>query len=283
MNTSPNKPQTQLDHYTGDEISIADLFNILKSQWKLIGGLAITGCLLAFSITLTIPKLYQAEVLLQIGRAGPANAHANINPVDIETPSSVAQRLNSKGFFNRIAKNIDPSFSVRAFEIAKTKLLRLEVRSRTPETAVAGLQKVLLTLSQDHDPIFEDVKKNLELARISTEKELNALNGSLRGINETALNLSKQNSRDAVLSLLLIQTQSQLAEQRLALLNRLASLEILLSPQNLVKTSPVEPIEVTTSPVYPKTTLILVTAFLAGGLTGILIAFVRSAVREQSR
>jgi uncharacterized protein involved in exopolysaccharide biosynthesis len=48
--------------------------------------------------------------------------------------------------------------------------------------------------------------------------------------------------------------------------------------QRLYKTTAIEPIQVSTSPVYPKTTLAVLIAALCGCFAGVMVAFLRNAL-----
>lgn len=271
----PQDPrQAQPAYYADDEISLIDLFNILREQWKVIAALALAAPVVALAVTLAMPSLYQADVLVQIGRIGNAGA------ADIEPPSTLAQRLNSQGFDGRIADKVDPSFSLKAVEIKNTKLLRIEGRATSPNSAKTGVEQTLQLIEQDHKEAIEAARKNLSEALLATSAELKSVTQALERLNQAVISFAGDRSGDAISSLLLTQTQSQLTSQRIALLDKVATIETLLLPQNLSATRAVEPIQVSSAPVYPKTNLVLLIAFLAGGFAGVLLAFLRNALKK---
>lgn len=273
----PQDPrQAQPAYYADDEISLIDLFNILREQWKVIAALALAAPVVALAVTLAMPSLYQADVLVQIGRIGNAGAGA----ADIEPPSTLAQRLNSQGFDGRIADKVDPSFSLKAVEIKNTKLLRIEGRATSPNSAKTGVEQTLQLIEQDHKEAIEAARKNLSEALLATSAELKSVTQALERLNQAVISFAGDRSGDAISSLLLTQTQSQLTSQRIALLDKVATIETLLLPQNLSATRAVEPIQVSSAPVYPKTNLVLLIAFLAGGFAGVLLAFLRNALKK---
>ena len=275
----PQDPrQAQPAYYADDEISLIDLFNILREQWKVIAALALAAPVVALAVTLAMPSLYQADVLVQIGRIG--NAGAGAGAADIEPPSTLAQRLNSQGFDGRIADKVDPSFSLKAVEIKNTKLLRIEGRATSPNSAKTGVEQTLQLIEQDHKEAIEAARKNLSEALLATSAELKSVTQALERLNQAVISFAGDRSGDPISSLLLTQTQSQLTSQRIALLDKVATIETLLLPQNLSATRAVEPIQVSSAPVYPKTNLVLLIAFLAGGFAGVLLAFLRNALKK---
>ena len=277
----PQDPrQAQPAYYADDEISLIDLFNILREQWKVIAALALAAPVVALAVTLAMPSLYQADVLVQIGRIGNAGAGAGAGAADIEPPSTLAQRLNSQGFDGRIADKVDPSFSLKAVEIKNTKLLRIEGRATSPNSAKTGVEQTLQLIEQDHKEAIEAARKNLSEALLATSAELKSVTQALERLNQAVISFAGDRSGDAISSLLLTQTQSQLTSQRIALLDKVATIETLLLPQNLSATRAVEPIQVSSAPVYPKTNLVLLIAFLAGGFAGVLLAFLRNALKK---
>ena len=277
----PQDPrQAQPAYYADDEISLIDLFNILREQWKVIAALALAAPVVALAVTLAMPSLYQADVLVQIGRIGNAGAGAGAGAADIEPPSTLAQRLNSQGFDGRIADKVDPSFSLKAVEIKNTKLLRIEGRATSPNSAKTGVEQTLQLIEQDHKEAIEAARKNLSEALLATSAELKSVTQALERLNQAVISFAGDRSGDPISSLLLTQTQSQLTSQRIALLDKVATIETLLLPQNLSATRAVEPIQVSSAPVYPKTNLVLLIAFLAGGFAGVLLAFLRNALKK---
>ena len=282
MNQNTQTPldprQAQAPYYADDEISLIDLLNALREQYKVIATLAIAAPIVAFAATFAIPSLYQADVLIQIGRA--AGAGAGAGAADIEPTSTLAQRLNSKGFNRRLSGEVDPSFSLKAVEIKNTRLLRIEGRATSPQAAEKGVEKALFLISQDHDPIVQASRQSLLAGLAGAREELKTTSAALSRINDTVIRLAGSQKQDAITSLLLTQTQSQLTDQRIALLEKISSLENLLLAQNLSNTRAVEPAQVSDGPVYPRTPLVVVIAFLAGGFMGVLIAFLRNALKK---
>jgi uncharacterized protein involved in exopolysaccharide biosynthesis len=84
---------------------------------------------------------------------------------------------------------------------------------------------------------------------------------------------------DPISALLLTQTQQQLFQQQSVLKEKVATIKAGIAEQNLYKTTAIEPIQVSTSPVYPKTRLAVLLAFLSGGIAGVIVAFLRNALK----
>jgi uncharacterized protein involved in exopolysaccharide biosynthesis len=83
---------------------------------------------------------------------------------------------------------------------------------------------------------------------------------------------------DPISALLLTQTQQQLFQQQSVLKEKVAIIESGIAEQRLYQTTAIESIQVSTSPVYPKTRLAVLLAFLGGGIAGVIVAFFRNAL-----
>jgi uncharacterized protein involved in exopolysaccharide biosynthesis len=270
--------------YPDDEISLLEILNILREQWKWVVGLAVLAPIIALAVSLTIPSLYQAEVLLQVGRvpSGSGSGSAPVSSVDIEAPSQLAQRVSSGGFAVRLKDQVHDSFSLKVVEVKNTRLLRLEARADTPEKAREGLEKSITLIQADHSEAVRDARKSVEDAIRNAREELQSVTRSIEQLNKSVIAMTPAR-QDPISALLLTQTQNQLISQRIELVNRLSALESALSAQNTQLTRAAEPIQAGSTPVYPKTQLILVIALLAGGFAGMLMAFLVNALKNAKK
>ena len=93
-----------------DEISLIDLLRILREQWQWIVGLAVVSPLVALAICATLPKQYEATVLLQIGKlSGSGSGSGSGSSADIEPQQNLIERVNSGGFDSRLEGAIGSS------------------------------------------------------------------------------------------------------------------------------------------------------------------------------
>ncbi len=266
-----------------DEISLLDLFDILRKQWRWIAGFSATSAIIALAVCIVLPKQYQANVLIQIGKIANANANANAtSTAEVESPQTLIERINSDGFQERFRNQVDMSFEIKAIAVKNTKLIRLEGKARSAELAKQGLEKSLEVIAEDHKFYREEASKLLATSLQSTRLELKTVTAALSDLNQRSIEIAPAKS-DPVSALLLTQTQQQLNSQRATLADKVAMLEASENEQNLAKTAAVEPIIAGEQPVFPKTVLVTIIALLGGGFMGVLVAFLRNAIQNRNK
>ena len=261
-----------------DEISLIDLLRILREQWQWIVGLAVVSPLVALAICAILPKQYEATVLLQIGKLSSSDSGSgSSSSADIEPQQNLIERVNSGGFDSRLEGAVRSSLSIKATAVKNTKLVRLTTNANSVEQASKGLENTLALLQDDHKKIADESEKTLAVALQNARDQLKTTSDSINQLNRQVIALSPAKS-DPISALLLTQTQQQLFQQQSVLKEKVAMIESGIAEQRLYKTTAIEPIQVNTSPVYPKTSLAVLLAFLGGGITGVIVAFYKNAL-----
>jgi uncharacterized protein involved in exopolysaccharide biosynthesis len=262
-----------------DEISLIDLLRILCEQWQWILGLALVSPLVALAICATLPKQYEATVLLQIGKLSSSGSGSS---ADIEPQQNLIERVHSGGFDSRLEGATGSSLSVKATAVKNTKLVRLTTNATSVERASKGLENTLALLQEDHKKLADESEKTLGVALQNARDQLKTTSDSITQLNRLVIALSPEKS-DPISALLLTQTQQQLFQQQSELKEKVAMIESGIAEQRLYKTTSIEPFQVSTSPVYPKTRLAALLAFLGGGIAGVIVAFLRNALSKRPR
>jgi uncharacterized protein involved in exopolysaccharide biosynthesis len=257
-----------------DEISLSDLLRILREQWQWIVGLAVVSPLVALAICAILPKQYEATVLLRIGKLSSAGSGSG---ADIEPQQNLIERVNSGGFDSRLEGTIGSSISVKATAVKNTKLVRLTTNATSVEQASKRLNNTLTLLQDDHKKLADESEKTLALALQNARDQLKTASDSINQLNRQVIALSPAKS-DPISALLLTQTQQQLFQQQSALKEKVAIIESGIAEQRLYKTAAIETIQSREEPVYPKTSLAVLLAFLSGGIAGVIVAFFRNAL-----
>lgn len=263
----------------GDEISLIDLLRILREQWQWIVGLAVVSPLLALAICTTLPKQYEATVLLQIGKLWSSGSGSG-SSTDIEPQQNLTERVNSGGFHSRLKGGIGLSLSIKATAVKNTKLVRLTTKATSVEQASMVLNNALALLQEDHKKIAEESEKTLAAALQNARDQLKITSDSINQFNSQLIAVSPAKS-DPTSALVLTLAQQQLFQQQRVLKENVSIIESGIAEQRLYKTTAIEPIQVNTSPVYPKTSLAVFVAFLGGGIAGMIIAFLRAALSKR--
>jgi len=117
----------------------------------------------------------------------------------------------------------------------------------------------------------------LALALQNARDQLKTTSDSINQLNRQVIALSPAKS-DPISALLLTQIQQQLFQQQSVLKEKVAMIESGIAEQRLYKTTAIETIQVREEPVYPKTRLAALLAFLGGGIAGVIVAFFRNAL-----
>jgi uncharacterized protein involved in exopolysaccharide biosynthesis len=187
------------------------------------------------------------------------------------------ERVNSGGFDSRLKGVVGSSLSIKATAVKNTKLARLTTNATSVEQASKGLENTLALLQEDHKKITDESEKTLAVALQNARDQLKITSDSINQLNRQVIAFSPAKS-DPISALLLTQTQQQLFLQQSVLKEKVAMIESGIAEQRLYKTTAIEPIQVSTSPVYPKTSLAALLAFLGGGIAGVIVAFLRNAL-----
>jgi uncharacterized protein involved in exopolysaccharide biosynthesis len=276
MNPNPATPPRPSEPYD-DEISIAELLGILRARWKWVAISALGAPLVAFLVTLALPRQYEASVLVELAKVGNPDSGTL---AEVESREALTARMNRPGFIQTVA---DPSqqnetFSLKASVLEETGLVKLELRASSAKIARESLAQVINKIALDHAEASANASELLKHALQQTETELAAVTQNLARLNNRIIDLSPAR-QDPVSALLLAQTQNQLSQQQFSLQKTISRLQWQLFAENMKPTQAIEPIYVNENPVSPKTNLIVLLAFLAGGFGGVLLAFLAHAVK----
>ncbi len=139
---------------------------------------------------------------------------------------------------------------------------------------------ICATLPEQYEAtvLLQMPENSLLIALQNARDKLKTTSDSINQLNRQVIALSPAKS-DPISALLLTQTQQQLFQQQSVLKEKVTIIESGIAEQRLYKTTAIEPIQVSTSPVYPKTGLAVFIALLIGGSAGAIVAFLRNALK----
>jgi uncharacterized protein involved in exopolysaccharide biosynthesis len=276
-----------------DEMSLGDLIMVLRQKWHFIALTMLIALILTLTLSALIPKLYEATVIIEIGRfvssgsgsgsgsRSGSGSGSGSGSADIEPALHLIERVNNASFNTRWQSSTEASPSVKATAVKNTQLVKISVTARSSDSAEKYLGKVLDLITVEHKVFTEKSEKHLSSALQNARDQLGAVSVSLEQLNQVVINLSPAKS-DPISALLLSQTQQQLFSQQTTLQERVATLEAALTEQVLSNTKALGPIQVGVDPVSPKTNVNAVVSLIVGGCLGVFIAFMRHAVAKNS-
>lgn len=268
--------------YYEDELSLKDIFNILKKYKKTILLLPVVfaSVALLFSFVFIAPR-YQAFATIEIGQ---------VNGKLIEEGAAVEQRMKDRSFIsNVIAKHLDifkyegslsaeESFLQKTLEVKKSKdtsnLISFSVLGRNREVALRKATAVFDTLK-----VFHDIAFNTNIGMINEQIQL--INDQISVLNkDRSLNnrdAGVLNSYHAVMDSLVLQDKMhQLRE----LQNQKMAMTMSLSSAMTFKTRLLGSVWVSHSPVTPSYQIIALVALLLGFFVAIFGAFLHHSLSE---
>lgn len=153
--------------YPEDEISLEELLLPLKKRWKMILLVSIIVAAIAAAYSLTLPKIYEAEAIIEIGLIGrtPLETIPQIKAVMTSDPlvSEILKGLSIEPTVKNIKK-----FSKRIEYKDKNGLLNIVASELTPEDALKLAETATKKLIQRHSQI----QKNLQEENIKIWQEL---------------------------------------------------------------------------------------------------------------
>jgi uncharacterized protein involved in exopolysaccharide biosynthesis len=274
LNVTPAGPQ---GHGT-EEVSLIELIKILQVKWLWIVGTTLVCLILSLFFIAQEPKQYEAKVIVQIGQL---SGFGIASSSEIEPVQHLIERINSNGFRSGLQGVTHNQWSIYAALIKNTKLIHLIVKARSPDSAKEVLIQALAAITEKHKILSDASEKLLLLSLQQTRDRLKTITESSDQINQTIIKSGSEKSE--VLGLMLLtQLQQQLLDEQLNLNVKIRTLEASIIEQKRLVTSALEPIQVSTDPVYPKVLYILLLAMIGGVFIGIVLVLLCHAISKAS-
>ena len=296
---------------TTDELSLRDIYLVLKRRARLILGLTLGLALLTLLWSLLWPKTYASKVVVSLSLANQTNPQGMLN--NLPSLSGLAQGFVDLQSTTLLAKDLAASNPTQYYQAKfddKRGLLNLSARGSTPLEAKERAERIL-GVARDYlgGRMVEGVRSNIQAALAQTQLDLEAAQESLKRIRaelKTAPDVGQANPTTAAalearqvdpqaaranspaytsLSLDESRFRSQAAqlEARLDTLNRLLNQPEAINQlvgqvlQVQILVPPAEPLR----PSFPRPVLFTVVAGVLGLLIGVLWAFIAEALRPQ--
>jgi LPS O-antigen subunit length determinant protein (WzzB/FepE family) len=287
--TQPNHLKTSDDEYL---IDLSKLWQTIRQSWRLITGLTFVGVAIALVVALMLPKEWEASATLQIGRMHQITGEWRA----IEDPQQAVERLKLREFKENVLASLalpldededDRSEiyfkSVKGVAVKGTDFITVGTRGFSTQEANASLDATMNQLMAKHVSIAEPMKQHLTAEMTETHAKLVASEEVLKQLNTQLLasGTYKAGSEFAPSIVAFGLLASKTAEVN-ALKSKEIELTAVLATLNEQITKPVNKIQVSKTPIFPKKSIFLVLGLFLGLMVGVAIALVRAARKERA-
>ena len=287
--TQPNHLKTSDDEYLVD---LSKLWQTIRQSWRLIAGLTFVGVAIALVVALMLPKEWEASATLQIGRMHQITGEWRA----IEDPQQAVERLKLREFKENVLASLalpldededDRSEiyfkSVKGVAVKGTDFITVRTKGFSTQEATASLDATMNQLMAKHVSIAEPMKQRLTAEMTETHAKLVASEEVLKQLNTQLLasGTYKAGSEFAPSIVAFGLLASKTAEVN-ALKSKEIALTAVLATLNEQITKPVNKIQVSKTPIFPKKSIFLVLGLFLGLMVGVAIALVRAARKERA-
>jgi len=282
--------QYQDSPYADDEISLVDLWRVLaRRRFWILGTFLVVMVLGGIWLLFQTPT-HEARASVEIGTVAKTVAEKaqpsivisskakrgqgeipSQPPVEpLENPGAVADRI-------RYTQTAGPSV-LHSVEQEK-RVITLTARSPTPEGATELLREIVDRLQSRHGEYIKAFRSELQ-ERISRISQRISFIGEQQGRFEAKLGELDSNTSAAIGALLTL--EQRLFNQLPRLEERQAELQGQLSQRLTQPTEVISEPTASSSPVEPKTRLVLALAAVLGLMLGVFVAFFREFLARVS-
>lgn len=270
--------------YTRDEISLAEVSDLLASNTRTLWAGAAAALLIAGAYVGLAPARYKATVNVQM---------ATVESEPIETPAVLVEKLKLPLYFSpqswRVCRTDDELHPSRtlARELSPTvnrnaPFVTLSFVGTSPEVAAACLQTVVQEISEKQAEMSEPLIK-LRQANLQALKEKQAeAQAFLKMLPKLKSDMNISDAKFPAVSLLMatgLTKESEIRERQL----EIDEAELKLTPPNTQSTTLAAPIYAPNSPTGPAAWMILLAAPLVGLMLTVLLLLLKNALTRPSK
>lgn len=259
-----------------------DLMALIQSAWPWVFCGGLCGLAISLGLIFFVPAQYEATGVIQPATIGiiSANSSASSKGVEVESAAQTLERMKLATFYSdNMTKICDIeetpnsrqalSSAIKANLVKGNSLISLSYRAKSPETAMACLNAVIVQLSDAQAAIAEPIIHTLEEQRTLTRQQLNDAESIQAQIEKRAMILDTSDSKFSASVLMLGASLSK--REEIARLRKLHTEQTLqLSPPLTQPVMLLEPIYASEQPVSPNKILYLVNGLVGGFLVGCL-------------
>lgn len=255
-------------------ISLAGIWDaIIKFKFQLLAGVAAVT-VVAHSMTLLVTPQWEAVALLQPGQTGQGFLETSVNMVSRMSQPSFILGLNhhvhGSGIDLSDAGIVLLKKSFRGTVVKNSDLIEVRLRAHSPDMAKRLMEEVVANLRLAQHESFVDIVAQLQAQRDVLQKDVQSTKSILKVLSQQMQSSSAAN--DLLFAGLFLQQKN---DELRKLQQDEWLLQVQLSAARTFETRVLNEIYVSEDPVYPKTTLVTLFAFLASLMLGVSIAYFR--------
>lgn len=264
-----------------NEVSLADILDFVRENFKAIAGLAVLGAAIGVGSTFAIPKRWEGTVTMQIGRA--AGSSEGVENSLIESSLQTVGRIQLSAFRDKVAAEVLPQIKndlnalqktvvwngLKARGVQGTAYVEITARASSPEQAEQVLVMASRQLEIEHAAI-------LERSRALPKQQLGvidaAIDSNIQTQEQLVTALARSKNSDSLVALGALQS----SRTERALLNdsrfRVAQL---LAPDKSYNTRIISDAQVNPNAVFPRKLYFGLGGLVLGAVAGIIFGICR--------
>ena len=272
----------ETDDFVEDEVSLFDLWGMLRGGWRLVFGSVVLGVLGAVAAIAFIAPQFEAVALLQTG---------TVSGSMIEEPTTALERLRSPSFLREIAVEVGDSAWVDQIDagvqgrtlVAKIQkatpsMIEVRVVTGSPDSSKKIAELSTARLIRRQTELASRVVAKVEFDISVLKEKLGKSESDLTALSKAIDPTNVKNDTFSQLSLL-TSLRMQRESDSFALRQSIYVLENSLLPPLTQPARVLEDIFVSNKPVFPKKGVLLAMGLVAGLLVGVMLVFVSGAWR----
>jgi uncharacterized protein involved in exopolysaccharide biosynthesis len=178
-----------------EEIELSIYFKVLWKWRRLIVGVALFSMLLAWPVSLLMPKIYETSLFLEVGQVWEKPLDDTYRVAEVINSESFLDKIREKTHFTMTANEMKSHKIITAKTLEGSKkavtaipsLVEIAVKADTPEKTIALAQAAADLLIQEHKIRFDALMKeygnyetNLEEQSRTVQKEIEELDSLLK-------------------------------------------------------------------------------------------------------
>jgi hypothetical protein len=275
MKPSQNSP---LAGSSDEEMSLVDLWQMLCAGWRLmLGSLAVVLSAAGIYLAMT-PSQYEATLVVKIGQVGMAEGTQQI-----EAPSDAIERMQRPGFENAVVESLGWKGDERerlfkyTYQVTSPtdKYLKIRLYAFSPDDARHAAEASLAMLTDIHRGLAEAIMAKRDQGFASLVADITDAETFLHRIEPLGKDISPNDHEQAVIWLQAVKDE----KSRLRTLRMLENvMKESMKPEFTTPTMAIEPVIVSSQPVYPKAHRVWLFAAISGFLIGVLLVSLRSLI-----
>ena len=265
-----------------DEISLLDLFNVLRRYKNLLIGLPILGAVsAALLVSLVLRPTWEASAVLEIGKVAQVLVEPVTNVVTrMMLPSFAKAAINSTGIKPEEMEPVKGFYgTLKAAPVKGSELIEIKMRGPSAEMAKNLIEGAITAMQKTQTEMMAvSIERSKKQLQILTE-DINKASVETELLRKKLLASHNWNAFDATLSATLLKDKT--VDLR-AMIQIKLTLEEQLSPARTYPAKLIDEIYVSEDPVSPKKSLIIGLAILLGLFGAVVFAFIHNAITAKS-